>query len=147
MIVNVLDEFIEGEDPLLQPAFDLLPVVGGNDAGNNVEGKDFLHTFVATVNIEGNAHFKEQGFGRLLAQGQIPRRQRLDFVHQQPGADAGLTAGVDQFIVKITRVVGCKYRYCIVSSMSAGISSKAGCQVSSRNGLSITRFSAKWQIR
>jgi hypothetical protein len=41
VIVDILDEGIEGEDPLLQAALDLLPVIAGNDAGDDVEWKIF----------------------------------------------------------------------------------------------------------
>ena len=75
MVVDVLDEFIEGEDPLLQPVFDLLPVSAGNNAGDDVKWKDLFGTFVAAVNIEGDAHSEEQGFGRFLTHGQVPGRQ------------------------------------------------------------------------
>ena len=117
LVVNVLDELIEGEDPLLEAAFDLLPVAGGNDAGNDVERENLFGALIAAVDVEGNAHFKQQGLGRLLAHGEVARRQRLDLVHQQLRAGSGPAVAVDQFIVIIPRIVSSKCLHRTFSSI------------------------------
>ncbi len=40
VVVNVVDEFVEGVDALLQAALDPVPFLGADDARNQVEGKN-----------------------------------------------------------------------------------------------------------
>jgi hypothetical protein len=84
VVVYILDERVEGEDALFQPAFDLLPVVPGDDAGDDVEGHDLFGALIAAVDVEGDAHFEQQGLGRLLAHGSeilSPGGQRHRSIH------------------------------------------------------------------
>ena len=66
VVVDVLDECIQGKDPLLEPGFDLLPIAAGNDAGNDVEGENLFGALIAAVDIEGDAHIEQQRLGGLI---------------------------------------------------------------------------------
>jgi len=70
VVVNVMDEGVEGADALLQAGFEPNPFFERQDAGYDVEGDEALGAFVLAVHGEGDADAMEQGvgFGALLRQ-------------------------------------------------------------------------------
>ena len=57
--VDVLEEQIEGFDPLNEAFFQNGPFVGRNDPGDGVEGKDALSSFVVIIDGERNSLFEK----------------------------------------------------------------------------------------
>ena len=56
VVIDIIDKQIQGVDSLLQPAFNGLPFIGIDDAGEQVEGPDFFGTGFVTIDVERNPH-------------------------------------------------------------------------------------------
>ncbi len=74
-MVEVVDEQVEGLDPLLEAGLDLAPFVVRNDPRHDVEGKDPFGPLFVTVDTEGDPHLQQGLLGRLLAALQLLERQ------------------------------------------------------------------------
>ena len=85
-MVDVVDEEVQGVDALLEAAFDLVPLVGGNDARNEVEREDALGAGGVAVDVEGDAHLQQQPLGGVLVAQQLAVGERFDGVQQQARA-------------------------------------------------------------
>jgi hypothetical protein len=84
--VDVAQEEIERGDALGEAALDAVPLLGGDEAGQQVVGEDALGAFVAAVDGEGDALGEEGEVGGLLA--------ALQFVGGQgPGSRRGRGSG------------------------------------------------------
>ena len=66
LVIHVVDEAVQGLDPLFKPFFQPDPLVAGNDAGNYIEGKNPLGTLVIAVNVEGDTQLKQSLLDGLL---------------------------------------------------------------------------------
>ena len=67
VVVDVVDEQVQGPDPLLQPALDPVPLVGGDQPGDRVERDDPLDPLVAAVDGEGDPLMPHHQVGRPVA--------------------------------------------------------------------------------
>ena len=65
--VQVVDEKVEGGEPLDEPARDPLPLLGRDHAGDHVERPGPVDVGRLGVNGEGDAHRPDSQLGRLLA--------------------------------------------------------------------------------
>jgi len=57
--VDILEEKVDGGDPLDQTPFEFFPLLGGDDSGDEVEGKDPLFAVFGAVNVEGDSLIPE----------------------------------------------------------------------------------------
>ena len=78
VVIDVVDEVVQGGDALLQAALDLVPRAPGDDAGHNVEGEDAFGAVSVVVDVERDPHSQEGARGRLLTAQQLPFGQPLD---------------------------------------------------------------------
>src|SRR5262249_56187183 len=74
LVVDVAQEEVEGADTLDQPRIDGRPLVCGNDAGEEIEGKGPLGAGLVTVNGEGHP---------LVAEGQVGQRAPTAELHRR----------------------------------------------------------------
>jgi hypothetical protein len=96
IVIDVVQEEIEGFDPLFQTAFDRGPFVAVNDAGDNVEGEDSLGAVLVPVNREGDPHLEKGFLGRRLPAKEFSFRERFNPLQQNAGgrpSRAGLGVG------------------------------------------------------
>jgi hypothetical protein len=63
LVVDVVEEGVEGDDPLLDALGELAPVSAGNDAGDDVEGDELFGAVGVSVDREGNAGFSKEVLG------------------------------------------------------------------------------------
>jgi hypothetical protein len=61
--INIVDEGVDGTDPLLQPGSQLSPFRGRKDPRQDVEGNDPLGGFLVAVDREGDPEVPEGRFG------------------------------------------------------------------------------------
>ncbi len=97
-MVDVVNEQVEGRDPLLESGLDVVPLPGFDDPGNEVEGKDLLCPLLITVNGEGDPHPQQGPVDGLPTLLQFSRRQRIDPVDQEVGPGPGPAAFIEEFI-------------------------------------------------
>ena len=71
LVVDVLEEEVEGCDALRQSTFDRRPLGGGDDAGDGIVGEYLLGAFFASVYGEGDSLIEEAEVGGLLAAVQL----------------------------------------------------------------------------
>ena len=83
VVINVVDELVERVDALLEAALDPVPLLGADDARNQVEGENALRARRISVDVEGDAHLEEQALRRALAAQKLALLERLDGVEQQ----------------------------------------------------------------
>mgnify|MGYP003694369847 CR=1 FL=1 len=53
-VIDVMQEQVESREPLNQAALDVLPFIRRDNPWNEIEGKDTLGSFIATVDGEGD---------------------------------------------------------------------------------------------
>ena len=106
LVIDVVDERVEGVDALLQAALDVVPFGRRDDARHQVEGEDALGAGRVAVDVEGDAHLQQQALGGVLVAQQVALGERLDGIHQQPGVRPRAAVGVEQFVVKAFGLVG-----------------------------------------
>src|SRR5262249_33154190 len=85
LAVNVFEVGIDGVDPLLQPAMQKLPFLGGEDPRDDIEWDQALLSFGIAVDGKGNADAAEHHFG--LAPAQI---EQIRFDAVQPARQFGI---------------------------------------------------------
>jgi hypothetical protein len=105
VVIDVVDEGIEGVDALLKSALDVVPLAGGHNPGDQVEGKDALRTGGVAVNVEGDAHLEQQALGGVFVAQQVPVRQGFDGFEQKPGVWTRLAGGIEHLVVKAIGIV------------------------------------------
>ena len=71
---------LERPNALLQPALDLLPLVGTDQAGNQVERQDFLDAVGILVYGEGDTARLERKIGRLLSARDLLRSKSCELL-------------------------------------------------------------------
>ncbi len=85
IVIDVVDERVQGVDALLQAALDVIPFVGGDDARNQVEGEDALGPGGFAIDVESDAHLQQQALRRVLIAQQVAFGQRFDGFEQERG--------------------------------------------------------------
>lgn len=71
VVVDVVNEQIQGSNPLLQPALQYLPVRRTDDARHQVKGKDLFRALVRPIHVERHPRPQEGLFGGALASQQF----------------------------------------------------------------------------
>ena len=64
-MIDVVQEGVEGGDALADPLVQMLPLLGGNDAGNAVERDEALGAVPIPIDVEGDANPVKQQVGLL----------------------------------------------------------------------------------
>ena len=64
LVVHVVEEQIQGHEPLDKTALNMLPLIGGNDTRDQIEWENSLSAFIATVNGEGDPLIEIGFFGQ-----------------------------------------------------------------------------------
>jgi hypothetical protein len=78
LVIDVVDEFVESVNTLLEPALNPFPFFGANDARDQVEGENPLRSGGFTVDVEGDAKQQERLFRGILAALQLTFFERLN---------------------------------------------------------------------
>ena len=100
VVVNVVDKLVERVDALLEAALDPIPLLGADDARDQVEGENPLRARRIPIDIKGNAHLQKQRFRRALAAQKLTFFQGFDGFEQQASLRPGLAVSVKDFVIK-----------------------------------------------
>ncbi|MEY9790548.1 hypothetical protein ABIE77_005107 [Sinorhizobium fredii] len=63
LVVDVVEEGVERNDPLFDALGEAAPFTAGNDAGNEIEGDELFGGISVSVDRESDARLAEDGFG------------------------------------------------------------------------------------
>ena len=105
IVVNIVDKLVDGVDTLPEPGFDVLPLIGLDDTGKNIEGKDPFGTAFVAVNGESDAHLHQGRFRRPLQGEQRTFGQGFDALHQQFGSVAGGAGCGEKLVIEPAGIV------------------------------------------
>jgi len=105
IVVNVVNKLVERVDALLEAALDPIPLLGADDARNQVEGENPLRARRISINVESNAHLQEQRFRGALAPQKLAVFQRLDGLEQQASLRPRFAFSVKYLIIKTLRLI------------------------------------------
>ncbi len=112
LVVDVLQEQVEGEQALRQAALDDAPLGAGDDARQDVVGEDPLGAFVVAVDREGDALVQEGTVGGLLAVPPLGGGQLEEAIEKQavgvPRHVAGREHLVERGVELVVREQGCR---------------------------------------
>ena len=105
LVIDVLEEEIEGGDALRQAALDGVPVTGRDDARQQIVGEDALGRLVAAVDGEGDALVEEGQVRLLLAAQQLLGRQLQQLLVQLAVVTARLRLAVEHLVEGVREAV------------------------------------------
>jgi hypothetical protein len=99
IVVNIMQEGIQGSDPLPQPVGQDFPLLRGNDARHDVEGDQAFLSGILAIHGEGDADAMKRQVGlRALALDKL-RRRRFEPVGENPIAWTYRAGGIEHFVV------------------------------------------------
>ena len=85
LVVDVVDEAVERADALLQPGLDQPPLVGRDQARDEVEGEDALGALLLVgVDGEGDPLVQERAVGEVVGAVQVARVERRQVREERP---------------------------------------------------------------
>ncbi len=92
---------IQRGEALDEAAFDVLPFLGGDDAGDEIEGEDALGAFIAAVNGKGDALIQVGFLGQLALAFKLALLHLAESLGQQAVVWADLARSRKHFIEKV----------------------------------------------
>src|SRR4030095_15139076 len=104
-VIDVVQEKAPRGGALNQPALEQVPFARGNDAWDEVEGKNPLRSLVVVVNREGNALTEKTGRGQIALPCKIHRAHFLEGREQPAVMRAHHARGGKHFVEKIVDLV------------------------------------------
>ena len=104
-MIDVVYEQVQGMNPLLQTAFEVLPLIGRNNPGDQVERKNSLLPGGISVYVERDSHLQQQSLGGVLVSQKLAVGQRLDRLQQQPAVRPRMAAVFEHLVVEAVCVV------------------------------------------
>ena len=98
LVVDIVDEQVEGVDPLLQAALDRRPLGGVDDPRHDVERPDLLRPRLVAVDVERDPHREERLVGSPLPGGKLAVREGGETTDELLGARSGLERFVEKLV-------------------------------------------------
>src|SRR5882724_8231837 len=123
-VVNILEEEVQGLQPLADTLLDIFPFGSGDDPGNDVEGEDLFYAFAAAVNGERNALAHKKLFCQLLFSVQLIDAHLLHKVHHSlvllPDRKVGVhfVPGVGVYMIAVEQFA-CLHTYLVLAADGA----------------------------
>ncbi len=98
IVVDVVDETVEGDQPLDEATFDDGPLVAGDDAWDEVERPGTVEVGAVGVHRERDAHRQDLDLGDPLQLGQLLGSEPVEHGHQRGSDGTRLTVPTDELI-------------------------------------------------
>ena len=105
VVVDVVDEQIQGSDALLQAALDHHPVRCRHNPRQQIERKDAFGAGAVAVHVERDAHVQERALGGLLPPQQLAGRKSVNEVREGAGGGSGPAVRTEHLVEEVARVV------------------------------------------
>ena len=109
IVIDVVDEQIQGLDALLEPALDVLPLARLDNPRHDVEGPDLFGSRLVAIDVERDAHVQQGQIGSLLAPFEFPFGKRGQPLGQHLGQRPWTTVGLEHFVITAVRLVGVEF--------------------------------------
>jgi hypothetical protein len=109
-VIDVLQEEIDGREPLRQPLFEDAPLRRRNDARQQVVRKDSLGALLVAVNGERDALREECLFGFRLVLAQLRQAGFEQAVDERAALRTHRPRAIEHFVVRAAEAVGRKQR-------------------------------------
>jgi hypothetical protein len=93
LVIDVIDEKVEGVNALLEPLFNPVPLRSFYNAWNDVKREYFLGGRAVAVNVKRDPALQQQTLGGLLAKQELAVWQRLNPLFEQASAETGTAVG------------------------------------------------------
>ena len=98
VVVDVVDELVERGEALHQPGLDRPPLLGVDDAGDDVEGPGPVDAAPVGVHGERDAHREDVEVGPDLPFLELGQPELPELGHEERGRGAGGAVGRHQFV-------------------------------------------------
>jgi hypothetical protein len=110
VVVEVVEEEVEGGDALDQAALQIFPLLGADDPWDEVEGEDPLGALGIAIDVEGHAltHEGEVDFGPALVE--LVRADLLEEVSEALVVATHLRGSCEHLVEKPVRIVPLQHR-------------------------------------
>ena len=105
VVVDVLEEQVDGGEPLREAALEGTPFSRGDDPRQEVEGKDSLRALRVAVDGEGNALRQERPIGLHLTLSQIHGRRGLQFSKERLAMRMGPARRLEHLVERPAELV------------------------------------------
>ncbi len=105
IVVDVVDEGVEGVDALFEAAFDAVPFGRGDDARDQVEGEDAFGAGGIAVDVKRDAELEEEAFGGMFIAEELSGVERLDDFEDQFHVRADTAVALKHFVVEAFRFI------------------------------------------
>ncbi len=97
-VVDVVDEAVEGDEPLHESALHERPLVAGDHPGDDVERPGAIDVLAVGVHGERDAHRQDLDLGDALELGQFLRSEAVEHRHQGGGDGTRFAVPADQLV-------------------------------------------------
>ena len=108
-VIDVVQEKIQGGDALGQAAFEVFPFLGGDDAGNEIEGENLFGALLVAIDIESDALTQEGQVHGLALVIELLLGERLEQFAEPAVVRAGHTVGGEHFVEIVFGVVALQH--------------------------------------
>ena len=98
LVVDVVDEPVQGDQPLDETALDDRPLVTGDHAGDEIERPGAVEVGAVGVHGERDAHREDLDLGDALEFGQFLGPESVEHRHQHGGDGTRLAVPIDELI-------------------------------------------------
>ncbi len=105
IVVDVSDEKVERHGALLQAALQDFPIVGFDNAWEDIEGEDFFGSRLVTIDGERDARLKQGGLGGFLTLYQLSRREVRNALSEGLSTRTRDAGGLKEFIVEAVGLI------------------------------------------
>src|SRR6267142_45122 len=99
VLVDVVDEEVQGPHALDEPGLDLVPLPGRNDPGHEVEREDALDAVLLAIHGEGDALVHQRELLQALAAVDLGLGEGLQRGHQWPVVRPGGGRAIERLVV------------------------------------------------
>ena len=104
-VIQVVDEEVQGGQPLLEARLDALPFRARDHARHDVERPGSVDVRPVAVDGEGDAHGHDRGIDRVAPRRERARLERAEVLKQRPGGGSRTPVGRDQLVVGVVQEV------------------------------------------
>ena len=98
LVVDVVEEEVQRRDALRQPTLQILPLLGRDDARQQVEGENLLRSRRVAIDVERDALPEKGHVHRVPLELELLRRERLEVLAELPVVRPRLTVLVQHLV-------------------------------------------------
>jgi hypothetical protein len=105
LVINIVQEEVQGRNPLHQPALQEFPFLGRDDARHQIKGKNPLRPLRVAIDVEGDALAQEGQIDRMPFVGELLGAERLKQSAEMPVMGTDFTALIEHFVEEFVAAI------------------------------------------